>query len=145
MLRAGLRSFALAALLTLAVGCGRFRKARECELLAGTVSRWLAKQPAPNPARVEPKVLAAEARATAKRYENLDHELAALNIKHVDLAPRVLRYRELAANSARALTEVADALERGDAEVARSKRVQFDATARAEAPLVAEINAACRR
>jgi hypothetical protein len=125
--------------------CGRFKKAKECEILAGAVSTWLAKQPPPSSARVEPKVLAAEARATAKRYEGLDHDLGALPIKNIDLVPRVARYRELATKSAHALSEVADALERGDAELARRRRVEFDATARAEAPLVAEINATCRR
>lgn len=145
MSRSPILHLSLALLLLNVTGCGRFRKARECELVARTVGAWLAKQPAQNPARVEPKVLAAEARGTAKRYESLDRELAALKIKHVDLAPRVVRYRELAAKSARSLNEVADALERGDAELARRRRVEFDTTARAEAPLVAEINAACRR
>jgi hypothetical protein len=43
-----------------------------------------------------------------------------------------------------ALRDVAAAMERGDAEAARRRRVEFDDLARAEAPLVADINAVCR-
>lgn len=58
--------------------------------------------------------------------------------------PRAARYQKLAREAAAALREVADAVEKGDAERARSRRVQFDDLARGEAPLVADINAVCR-
>jgi hypothetical protein len=134
----------LVALLALS-GCGRFRKAKECEVLAKAVSGWLAKQPTPSGASTEPKKLAAETRVTAQRYEELDRELAALDIKSRDLVRRVAAYRKIATQSAHSLRDVADALERDNFELARKKRVEFDETVKAEASLVAEINAECRR
>lgn len=133
--------------LSLAVlsGCGRFRKAKECDVLAKAVSTWLARQPTPSGASAEPKKLAAETRITAARYEQLDRELAALDIKSRDLVPRVARYREIAVKSARVLQDVATALERDNSELARRRRVEFDETMRAESAIVAEINSECRR
>jgi hypothetical protein len=131
--------------LSLLAGCGRFRKAKECDLLAKTVSAWLARQPAPSGASTEPKQLATETRATAARYQELDRELGALDIKSRDLASRVARYRKIAVQSARALEDAASALERGNVELARQRRVEFDETMKAESALVTEINSACRR
>lgn len=138
-------ALALVTLVALAPACNRFRKAKDCERLASTVSAWLSRQPPPKTASAEPKELALESRATAQRYRELDRELAALDIKSVDLVHRVQRYREIASQSARALDDAASALDRGDAELARRRRVEFDAIARSEAPLVGEINAQCRR
>jgi hypothetical protein len=135
----------LLTLFALAPGCAKFRKARECDVLARAVSGWLARQPVPNLAQAEPKQLVLETRATAKRYHDLDRELGALEISSPDLVHRTARYRELARKSAEALDDVAGALERGDTELARRRRVEFDATSRAEGPLVAEINSACRK
>jgi len=128
-----------------AAGCGKFRKAKECSVLAETVSAWMASAPAPDTSIAEKPRLATEARATARRYEDLDRKLAALAIKSEELVPSLNRYRSMAREAARSLDDVAVALESGDVERARRRRVEFDATARAEAPLVAEINAACRR
>lgn len=114
-------------------------------MLAKAVSGWLAKQPTPSGASTEPKKLAAETRVTAQRYEELDRELAALDIKSRDLVRRVAAYRKIATQSAHSLRDVADALERDNFELARKKRVEFDETVKAEASLVAEINAECRR
>jgi hypothetical protein len=50
----------------------------------------------------------------------------------------------LAREAAKALRDVAEAVEKGDAEGARRRRVEFDDIARGEAPLVADINAVCR-
>lgn len=135
----------LLAALFVAAGCGRFRKAKECEVLAKAVSAWLAKQPTPSGASAEPKQLAAETRVTAQRYDELDRELGALDIKSRDLVRRVAAYRKIATQSAHALRDVADALEHANFELARRKRVEFDETTKAEASLVAEINAECRR
>jgi hypothetical protein len=128
-----------------AVGCGRFRKAKECSLLAKTVSNWLGAQPTPSSANADPRSLAAEARATARRYEELDRTLGALDVHSPDLVPRLTRYRKLATDSAHALDEVAGALEANQAETARKKRVEIDAISREEEALVGEINADCRR
>lgn len=132
-------------MLTLLAGCGRFRKKKECDSLAKAVSAWLARQPSPSPSAVPPSALIAETRATAQNYEALDRELAALDIQSVELSARVARYRKLASDSAKALSDVARALESSDAELARRRRVDFDAIAKAEAPLVAEINRECQR
>ena len=140
-----LRLTVLAVVLVGAAGCGKFRKAKECEVLAKAVSGWLAKQPTPSGASAEPKKLAAETRVTAQRYEALDRELAALDIKSRDLVRRVAAYRKIASQSAHALQDVAEALEHDNFELARRRRVEFDETVKAEGTLVAEINAECRR
>lgn len=136
-----------ALLLTLlaTAGCGKFRKAKECRVLADTVSGWIASAPAPNTSLAEKPELASEARATARRYEALDRQLAALAIESAELVPYLGRYRAMAREAARSLDEVAVALEKGDVDLARRRRVEFGTTARAEAPLVAELNAECRR
>ena len=127
------------------VSCGRFRKAKECDSLAKAVSGWIARQPSPAVAAATPASLIAEARSTAQNYEALDKELGALDVQSKELASRVARYRKLAVDSSRALSDVARALESKDAELARRRRVDFDDIANAEAPLVAEINRECQR
>jgi hypothetical protein len=127
------------------VACGRFRKAKECDVLAKTVSAWIARQPAPNPALATPESLMEEAKVTAQNYEALDRELGALDIQSVELSSRVARYRKLARDSAHALSDVGRALSARDLELARRRRVDFDAIVQAEAPLVAEINHECKR
>lgn len=141
----GVRAPAAILMLLLFTGCGRFRKAKECDLLAKAVAAWLARQPSPSVGATPTATLIAETRATAKNYEALDKELAALDVQSKELASRVARYRKLAADSAQALSDVARALESNDAELARRRRVDFDAIAKAEAPLVAEINRECQR
>jgi hypothetical protein len=61
-----------------------------------------------------------------------------------ELVPRAQRYQKLSREAARALRDVAEAVEKGDAEGARRRRVEFDDIARGEAPLVADINGVCR-
>jgi hypothetical protein len=133
------------ALLPATSGCNQIRKTKECNAVAHTVGAWIARQPTPSPASAEPARLAAESRQMAHNYDELDKALAALDVKSVELAPRVKRYRSIASQAARALRDVADALERDDAELARRRRVEFDESIRAEPPLVAEINAVCAR
>jgi len=58
--------------------------------------------------------------------------------------PRAARYQKLAREAAAALRDVAAAVEKGDAEQARRRRIEFDDIARGEAPLVSDINAVCR-
>jgi uncharacterized protein involved in exopolysaccharide biosynthesis len=85
-----------------------------------------------------------DSRALAERYEELARRIDALNLESSELAPRAQRYQKLSREAAAALREVAAAVERGDAEAARQRRVVFDDLARGEAPLVADINAVCR-
>ena len=61
-----------------------------------------------------------------------------------ELAPRVKRYEQIADSAALTLREVADALDHGDLERARQKRIDFDTVAQREPPLVKEINGVCR-
>lgn len=91
-----------------------------------------------------PSAAPADSRALAERYEDLAQRVGALDISSAELRPRAERYRKLSKEAAAALRDVAAAVERGDGEVARRRRVEFDDLARAEAPLVAEINAVCR-
>ena len=128
-------------------GCGKFQQARECGTFVKTVNTWLA-QPeavvsdagAPN----DPKRIAEQSRRTAEHYAALSRTLTNLHVQGEDLAPRVQSYEEIADSAARTLREVADALDHGDLEKARQKRVEFDSVARREAPLVKEINGLCR-
>ena len=138
--------WALIALAPLGVGCGKFQQARECGSFVKTVNAWLAQPPAGLDAGApsDPKRIAEESRRTAQNYEELSHSLAALHVQSEDLAPRVQRYEDIANSATRTLREVADALDRGDLEKARQKRVEFDTVAQREPPLVLEINGLCR-
>jgi hypothetical protein len=132
-------------LLALAMGCGRFRKAKECGVLADVVSAWMRKEAPPGAPGADAKTLVADTRATAARYRELERTLSDIKIVSEELTPLVTRYRKLAASSAQALEQVSHALSDGDLDRARKLRVEFDATVHAEAPLVNEINAVCRR
>lgn len=137
----------LCALALGASSCGKFQQARECGTFVQTVNGWLASPAAQNTAdnvSTDPKQIAAQARRTAQHYTELSQRLAALHIQGEDLAPRVTRYEQIADSAALALHDVADALDRGDLEDARKKRVDFDTVAQREAPLVKEINVICR-
>jgi hypothetical protein len=135
---------ALIATAVLGSGCAKFQQARECGSFVKTVNGWLAR-PAPSAATAsDPKAIAAESRRTAESYDQLSQSLAALHVQNEDLAPRVQRYQDIANSASRTLREVADALDHGDLEKARQKRVDFDTVAQKEAPLVKEINGLCR-
>lgn len=129
-------------------GCGKFQQARECATFVKTVNAWLgspaAQIGADAGASSDPKQIAEQARKTAQHYADLSKRLAALHVEAEDLAPRVTRYEQIADSAAQALRDVADALDRGELENARKKRVEFDTVAQREAPLVNEINAICR-
>lgn len=132
-------------------GCGKFQQARECGTFVKTVNGWLgaANTGGPNSASdagvsSDPKQVAADARRTADHYAELSRTLAGMHIQTEELAPRVKRYEAIADEAARTLREVADALDHGDLEQARKKRVDFDTVGRQEAPLVKEINGICR-
>jgi uncharacterized protein YlxW (UPF0749 family) len=139
-----LRCWLIAGVLTSA-GCGKFQQARECGTFVKTVNGWLASS-ASSDAGVsnDPKQVASEAQHTSEHYAELSRTLASLKIQSEELAPRVKRYEAIADDAARTLHEVAAALERGDLEQARKKRVDFDTVARLEGPLVKEINGVCR-
>ena len=132
-------------------GCGKFQQARECGTFVKTVNGWLgaanvagANGPSDAGVSSDPKQIAADARRTADHYAELSRTLAALHIQTEELAPRVKRYEAIADEAARTLREVADALDRGDLEQARKKRVEFDTVGQQEAPLVKEVNGICR-
>jgi len=145
---AGRSASMLLTLALLSAGCGKFTQARECGTFVKTVNAWLA-SPTPTSGAdaggpSDPKQIAAEARRTADHYAELSKSLAGLHIQAEDLAPRVKSYEEIADSAATTLRQVADALDRGDLEQARQKRVDFDTVARREGPLVKEINGLCR-
>ena len=138
----------LCALALGASGCGKFQQARECATFVKTVNAWLAspasQTPTDSAGSSDPKLIAEQARRTAQHYTELSQHLAALHIEGEELAPRVTRYEQIADSAAQALRDVAEALDRGDLENARKKRVDFDTVAQRETPLVKEINAICR-
>ena len=140
-----LRRAALLSLL-LCASCGKFQEARECGSFVKTVNAWLARPDLSGDAGVskDPKQIAAESRLTAQRYRDLSRSLGALHVQNEELAPRVQRYEDIADSAAKTLGEVADALDQGDLEKARQKRVEFDTVAQREGPLVKEINGLCR-
>lgn len=131
-------------LVVAAVGCGKFREARECAAFARTVNTWISQAPSASPPGGSPERIAQDARSAAARYEALYADLGALGIEAEELKPRAERYREIAKKAAESLRAVADAVDAKDAETARKRRVEFDDVARGEAPLVAEINRICR-
>ena len=132
----------------MAGGCGKFQQARECGTFVKTVNAWLASPDAQNAADAgtssDPKQVAGQARRTAEHYAELSRRLAALHVESEDLAPRVKRYEQIADSAAATLREVAAALDQGDLEKARQKRVDFDTVAQREPLLVKEINGVCR-
>jgi hypothetical protein len=140
--------WALVSCALLGVGCGKFQQARECGSFVRTVNTWLT-SPATKLAldtngETDPRRIAEQARQNAQHYEDLAQKLRALRVQSEELAPRVDRYVELARTSARTLRELSVALDRGELESARQKRMDFDSVASGEGPLVTEINAVCR-
>jgi hypothetical protein len=129
------------------LGCAKFQTARECGVFVETIKVWknqakpassaLAPAPAPPDAAVSSRKL-------AERYDDLARRIDALHLESPELTPRAERYQKLAREAAEALRDVATAVEQGDAEGARRRRVEFDDIARGEAPLVLDINAVCR-
>jgi hypothetical protein len=137
----------LCALALGASSCGKFQQARECATFVKTVNAWLASPAAQNAeagTSTDPKQIAEQARKTAQHYSELSQSLAALHVQSEELAPRVTRYEQIADSAAQALRDVAEALDHGDLESARKKRVDFDTIAQREGPLVKEINTVCR-
>jgi hypothetical protein len=122
--------------------CGRLD--RECTAFSTRANAFIKEgssyRPKPD---ASPADTAREALATAARYDRLASDLAALDIQSSELRPEVDRYRELAERSAASLKAVASALGADDFETARRKRVELDAAAKGEGPLVAKINAIC--
>jgi hypothetical protein len=125
-------------------GCAKFQTARECGTFVAAIKTW--KGEAKPVASAAPSMASAslESRALAERYDALAKRIDELHLTSVELVPRAQRYQKLAREAAAALREVAAAVEKGDAEGARRRRVQFDDIARGEAPLVADINSVCR-
>jgi hypothetical protein len=132
---------ALVSCLALA-GCGRLE--RECRGVTATANGFIAESE-----RLRPRAGATSAEtvkaelATAARYERLAADLSALTVESSELVPEIQSYRALAEHSASALRAVAAALGRSDFEAARSKRIELDAAARGEGPLVERINVIC--
>lgn len=129
-----------------ALGCSKFRTARECGSFVAAIGAWKGQAPGA-PASGAPRTLAAassESRSLAERYDDLSRRIDGLRIESVELVPRAARYQQLAREAGRALRDVAAAVEKGDGEAARRRRVQFEDLASGEAALVAEINALCR-
>jgi hypothetical protein len=110
------------------------------------INAWKAEAPKPAASVVAPSMASAslESRALAERYDTLGKRIDELRLSSPELVPRAVRYQKLSREAAAALREVAAAVERGDAEGARRRRIQFDDIARGEAPLVADINSVCR-
>jgi hypothetical protein len=141
-------SVALAAVALVCVGCAKFQQARECGTFVKTVNAWLLEPDAAVAADAapssDPKLVAEQSRRTAQHYTELSETLAGLHIQSEELAPRVQRYEQIANSAASTLRDVADALDHGDLDKARQKRIEFDAVARRELPLVKDINGVCR-
>lgn len=131
----------LVACLALA-GCGRLE--RECRAVTSTANTFIAESERlrPRPDATPAETVKAEL-ALAARYDRLAADLSALTVESSELVPEIQSYRALAEHSAAALRAVAGALGRSDFEAARSKRIELDAAARGEAPLVERINVLC--
>jgi hypothetical protein len=125
------------------LGCGKLR--RECDAVVKTANAFIAEsarhRPSPD---APPEQAAREALETAARYDQLANDLAAIRVESDELRPEVQRYADLAVRSAASLRAAAQALRTRHFEQARQKRVELDAAAKTEGPLVARINALCR-
>jgi hypothetical protein len=110
------------------------------------MNAWKAegKPPTPATAAASPASAAIEARALADRYDQVATRIDGLHLVSPELVPRAQRYQKMSREAAAALRDVAQAVEQGDAEDARRRRIEFDDLASGEAPLVADINAVCR-
>lgn len=132
----------LALLAVCVAGCGRL--GRECRAVSETANAFIAESERLRPrANATPEETVKAELATAARYERLAADLSALKVESTELVPEVERYRALAEHSAQALRAAAAALEKNDFEAAREKRIELDAAARGEAPLVERINVVC--
>jgi hypothetical protein len=127
-------------------GCSKFQTARECGVFVAAIKTWKEQAPKPVASAPVPSPAAAssESRALAERYDALAQRIDDLHLTSTELLPRATSYQKLARAAAAALRDVAEAVEREDAERARQRRIEFDDIARGEAPLVADINAVCR-
>ena len=146
MARALHRGFGwLGVVMALAAGASSCsRLGGECRAVSETANAFIAESERlrPRPNATPEETVKAEL-ATAARYVRLAADLAALKVESSELLPEVERYRALAEHSAQALRAVAAALEKNDFEAARTKRIELDAAARGESPLVERINVVC--
>ncbi len=110
------------------------------------IRAWKGQAPAaaPSAPAASPSAASVESLALARRYDDLAGRIDALHLTSPELVPRALRYQKLSREAGAALRDVAEAVEKGDAEAARRRRIQFDDIARGETPLVADINSVCR-
>lgn len=135
-------SLVLSALAALA--CGKLR--HECDAVVKTANAFIAEsarhRPSPD---APPEQAAREALETADRYDKLARDLAAISVESEELKREVALYADLALRSSASLRAAAQALDTRHFEEARTKRVELDAAAKSEGPLVARINATCGR
>jgi hypothetical protein len=127
-----------------ALACSELR--RECDAVVKTANAFISDsarhRPLPN---APPEQAAREALETADRYDKLARDLAAIRVTSDELRPDVERYAALAVRSSASLRAAAQALRTRHFEQARKQRVELDAAAKSEGPLVARINATCGR
>lgn len=128
------------------LGCSKFQTARECGNFVATIKAWKGQAPAPvtSASALTPSLASTESRALADRYDDLAARIDRLHLTSPELVPRAIRYQKLSRGAAAALRDVAEAVEKGDAEGARRRRVEFDDIAHGEGPLVTDINDLCR-
>jgi hypothetical protein len=123
-------------------GCGKLR--RECDTVVKTANAFIDESARHRPSpEASPEQAAREALETAQRYDRLASDLAAIRVESSELRPEVEKYADLAVRSAASLRAAAHSLETKHFEQARQKRVELDAAAKSEGPLVAKINALC--
>ena len=134
----------LLVLAVLALGCGKLR--RECDAVVKTANTFIAESARRRPSpKAPPEQAAREALEEAERYDRLARDLAAIGVESEELRADVERYADLAVRSAGSLRAAAHSLKTDHFEQARQKRVELDAAAKSEGPLVARINATCGR
>lgn len=128
----------------LAAGCGKLRS--ECDAVVKTANAFIDESAKHRPSPgASPEQAAREAVETAKRYDKLASDLAAIRVESDDLRPEVEKYADLAVRSAASLRAAARSLQTNHFEQARKTRVELDAAAKSEGPLVAKINAVCAK
>lgn len=129
-----------------APACSKFQTARECGSFVETIRVWKAQPPtlAASAAASGAAAASVESRLLAERYDELARRIDGLHLESAELAPRAGRYQKLAREAGRALRDVAETVEKGDAEAGHRRRAEFEEIAGGEAALVTDINTICR-
>jgi hypothetical protein len=127
-----------------ATGCGKFKRAKECNAFIDKVNVALKDiEKRTSAPEGDEKAAVGEMRELAKLYEKLSQDIAALGITSQELKKQAADYQQMATKAAGTARQVADAIEGKDIEKATAAQKQFDLIVKEEDQLVSSINQLC--